>query len=82
MKAANDYVFIRADEKVQMTPGGIVLPEGSQEEFITGIIESIGPKVEHLQIGQRVMVDKYMLSANEQVYIVKEEDVIGVETTE
>ncbi len=83
LQPRNDWVLIEIIE-LGKTPSGIAIPEISVEgkEFY---VRNIGPKVEDLQIGDRVLmigrqgVDYFPLPRSSTLIIMREKDVILVD---
>lgn len=54
LRARTDWVVISQDE-IQMSKGGIAIPETSQGRASTGIVMYVGPTVKDLEVGDRVL---------------------------
>jgi chaperonin GroES len=80
-----DRVFITYTEEMERTAGGIYVPESAKEKPQRGTVQAIGKDVKNLKVGDQVLFDKYSGSKlkidDEDCLILKEEDVLGVFTT-
>lgn len=56
-------VLVKQIEADKATEGGILIPESAQERPPEGIIMAVGPKVEGLQVGMRVIFRKWSSKA-------------------
>lgn len=54
-----DRVLVEMDAPEKMSRGGIVLPDGSQDEAKLGHVRAIGSAVDSLQVGDKVFCGKY-----------------------
>jgi chaperonin GroES len=81
-------VLFRKDEAKAETKGGIVLPDSSKQERITGRIVEISPDIEHddnlpLNIYDKVLVDPrgaipVDFDADNMLFIIPVKDVLAV----
>lgn len=78
----NDFVLLRR-VKIDRTKEGLVMPDISEEGYIT-VIEAIGPTVEDLEVGDQVMaigspgVDLVVLKTDRNLFMTKEANVLVV----
>lgn len=76
-----DRVFVSYTEQMDRTPGGLYIPDNAKEKPQSGKVEAIGPEVKTLQVGDKILFDRYSgskISIDSAEYlIVKEEDVLG-----
>jgi chaperonin GroES len=91
VKPLNDRVLVKRIEEVQVTKGGIVIPDTAKEKPIEGRIKAVGPgkmsdagKRMTLQVkeGDRVLFNKYAGSEikveGEEYLMMREEDILAV----
>ncbi len=53
-RMVKDRVLVRLDATDTATTTGLIIPEVAQKRACTGLVVSVGPDVECLEIGQRV----------------------------
>lgn len=91
---SGDYLLIKAEETPKVTPGGIVLPDGSRRTFQQrrGVIVGAGPGVYTMNgsfvavtraVGQRVCVNPMAPAmdvklGHDEYFVVRENDVVCV----
>mgnify|MGYP002621996074 CR=1 FL=1 len=83
IKPLGDRVLIEKDKVKDTTEGGIALPAKSIEdtESFTGMVRAIGRDVEDINVGCRVIYQKYAGTEFRNDYrIVKQADVIAAFT--
>jgi chaperonin GroES len=56
VEALGNRILVQLDDPEQVTEGGIILAEGSQEMPIEGKIFGVGPDCLHLKTGDKVLV--------------------------
>jgi len=91
VKPLNDRVLVKRLEEVQVTKGGIVIPDTAKEKPIEGRIMAVGPgKMSDagnrmaLQVkeGDKVLFGKYagteIKIEGEEYLMMREEDILGV----
>ena len=91
VKPLNDRVLVKRLEEVQVTKGGIVIPDTAKEKPIEGKIVAVGPgkmsdagKRMTLQVkeGDKVLFGKYagteIKIEGEEYLMMREEDVLAV----
>lgn len=91
VKPLNDRVLVKRIEEVQVTKGGIVIPDSAKEKPIEGRIVAVGPgKMSDagnrmaLQVkdGDRVLFGKYsgteIKIEGEEYLMMREEDLLAV----
>lgn len=78
-KAILDRAFIRL-KKETATKGGILLPDSSVNEDNIGIVESIGPDVTSVKVGDKVLFHVFddLPSHDKDVVVVRESSLLGV----
>lgn len=78
----NDYVIVRR-VMLGQTPGGVLTPDTSIEG-VEHVIAAIGPKVENLNIGDKVLIigtlgkDYGFLPNSKDLFVTKESNVVLV----
>jgi len=93
VKPLNDRVLVKRIEEVQVTKGGIVIPDTAKEKPIEGKVIAVGPgKMSDagnrmpLQVkeGDRVLFGKYagteIKTEGEEYLMMREEDILAVIT--
>jgi len=80
VKAILDRVFIRLEKAEEKTSGGIILTDSHDEERTIGIIESIGPDVKSVKVGDKVLFHVFdeLPTYDPDVVVVKESSLLGV----
>ena len=93
VKPLNDRVLVQRIEEVQVTKGGIVIPDSAKEKPIEGRIVAVGPgkmsdagnrMALQLKEGDRVLFGKYagteIKMEGEEYLMMREEDILAVLT--
>ena len=93
VKPLNDRVLVKRIEEVQITKGGIVIPDTAKEKPIEGKVIAVGPgKMSdagsrmplQLKEGDRVLFGKYagteIKTDGEEFLMMREEDILAVIT--
>ncbi|MBM4302552.1 MAG: co-chaperone GroES [Deltaproteobacteria bacterium] len=93
VKPLNDRVLVKRIEEVQVTKGGIVIPDTAKEKPIEGKVIAVGPgKMSdagnrmplQLKEGDRVLFGKYagteIKMEGEEHLMMREEDILAVIT--
>ena len=80
VKAIKDRVFIRLDTKPTATKGGIFLTEDHEHERTIGIVESIGPEVSCVKIGDKVLFHIFdeLPTFDPNIVVVRQNSLLGV----
>jgi chaperonin GroES len=91
VKPLNDRVLVKRMEEVQITKGGIVIPDTAKEKPIEGKVIAVGPgKMSdagarmplQLKEGDRVLFGKYagteIKMEGEEYLMMREEDILAV----
>ncbi len=91
VKPLNDRVLVKRLEEVQVTKGGIVIPDTAKEKPIEGKVVAVGPgkmseqgKRMPLQVkeGDRILFGKYagteIKVEGEEFLMMREEDILAV----
>jgi len=80
MKLLQDLIVIKKDLDYK-TSGGVVMSE-NEVDLIQGEVLNIGEKVTKVKVGDKIVVSRYsyseLESSPETLYILKEDDVIGI----
>lgn len=81
-KPLKDRVFVSYEAEMEITAGGIYVPETAKEKPQKGKVEAIGAEVKELKVGDAILFDKYSGSKvkidNIEYLIIKEEDILGI----
>ncbi|MGO8763420.1 MAG: co-chaperone GroES [Desulfobaccales bacterium] len=93
VKPLNDRVLVKRIEEVQITKGGIVIPDTAKEKPIEGKVIAVGPgkmseqgqrMALQLKEGDRVLFGKYagteIKTEGEEFLMMREEDILAVIT--
>jgi chaperonin GroES len=93
VKPLNDRVLVKRMEEVQVTKGGIVIPDTAKEKPIEGKVIAVGPgkmseqgqrMALQLKEGDRVLFGKYagteIKTEGEEYLMMREEDILAVIT--
>jgi chaperonin GroES len=93
VKPLNDRVLVKRMEEVQVTKGGILIPDTAKEKPIEGKVIAIGPgkmsdagvrMALQLKEGDRVLFGKYagteIKTEGEEYLMMREEDILAVIT--
>ena len=93
VKPLNDRVLVKRIEEVQVTKGGIVIPDTAKEKPIEGKVIAVGPgkmsdagdrMTLQLKEGDRVLFGKYagteIKMEGEEYLMMREEDILAVIT--
>jgi chaperonin GroES len=93
VKPLNDRVLVKRIEEVQVTKGGIVIPDTAKEKPIEGKVIAVGPgkmseqgqrMALQLKEGDRVLFGKYagteIKTEGEEFLMMREEDILAVIT--
>lgn len=80
VKAITDRVFIRLDTKPTATQGGIFFTEDYQSERTIGVVESIGPEVRGIKIGDKVLFHIFdeLPTYDPDIVVVRQSSILGV----
>ena len=80
VKAVMDRVFIRLDSKPAATEGGIFFTDDHDGERTIGTVESIGPEVNCVSPGERVLFHVFdeLPSYDPEVVVVRQNSILGV----
>ena len=91
VKPLNDRVLVKRIEEVQITKGGIVIPDTAKEKPIEGKVIAVGPgkmsdagvrMALQLKEGDRVLFGKYagteIKMEGEEFLMMREEDILAV----
>ncbi|MBI4960764.1 MAG: co-chaperone GroES [Desulfovibrio sp.] len=91
IKPLNDRVLVKRMEEVQVTKGGILIPDTAKEKPIEGKVVAVGPgkmseqgqrMALQLKEGDRVLFGKYagteIKMEGEEYLMMREEDILAV----
>jgi len=91
VKPLNDRVLVKRIEEVQVTKGGILIPDTAKEKPIEGKVIAVGPgkmsdagnrMALQLKEGDRVLFGKYagteIKMEDEEYLMMREEDILAV----
>ena len=59
MKTTGSNLILRLDVADDVSSGGILIPDKAKEKLNTGIVKSIGPKVEVVRVGDHVLISNF-----------------------
>ncbi|HSH17958.1 MAG TPA: co-chaperone GroES [Candidatus Saccharimonadales bacterium] len=76
-----DYVVAQAEEAESKTASGLYLPDNAKEKPKTAKVVAVGPKVEQVKVGDRIIYKSYSTTdvkvGKDEYMLVKEEDVLA-----
>ena len=85
----NDCIFVKPDEVIDKTPGGIILSDFTKKRPCTGMIVAIGPKVDkdNFWIGRRILHGEFcgakhiieVAGIDTELFLMTERDILAVE---
>lgn len=79
MRVLRDLVLIRADKPKDKTDSGILIVEEWHSLPPTGTVLAVGPKVEEVVVGDRVMFERYgSIIVNNDERLCQEKHIMGV----
>jgi chaperonin GroES len=78
----NNRVVIQRAKPAEITKEGVLIPTTAQDKIEEGIVLAVGPKVEELGEGDRVVFGKYVGTEvtvdGETLFVLREDDVVAV----
>lgn len=81
IKPLADRVVAMREKAQEKTASGLYLPDSSKEKPVMATVVAVGPKVEQVAVGDKIVYKEYSttdLKINETEYlIVKEDDVLA-----
>ena len=91
VKPLNDRVLVKRTEEVQVTKGGILIPDTAKEKPIEGRVVAVGPgkmsdagsrMALQVKAGDRILFGKYAGSEikveDEEYLMMREEDILAI----
>ena len=82
IKPLENRILIQPAKEKEARKSGIIIPDGSKEKPVKGIVKVIGIDVSVLKVGDNIIHGKYSgieIEINEEVYLLmREEDVIAI----
>lgn len=91
VKPLNDRVLVKRIEEVQVTKGGILIPDTAKEKPIEGKVKAVGPgkmsdagnrMALQVKAGDRVLFSKYagneIKVEDEEYLMMREEDILAI----
>jgi co-chaperonin GroES (HSP10) len=78
-----DRVLVCLTVGMQATPAGIIIPASAQHIEPIGVVQKIGPRVDDVHVGDRVLVDDqggtFLEESHGERYVLyREKDIIAV----
>jgi chaperonin GroES len=81
LKPLADYVVAVAEEAESKTASGLYLPEAAKEKPKTSKVVAVGPAVQQVKVGDRIVYKSYSPTevkvGKEDFILVKEEDILA-----
>jgi chaperonin GroES len=77
VKPLNDKVVAKMKKEENKIAGGLYLPDSAKEKPSTAIVESVGPNVKEVKVGDEIIFKSYSTTEFEDFIILKEEDIIA-----
>ncbi len=75
-------VLVERLEDVKTTASGIIIPDNAKEKPLSGEVKAVGPEVEGVKTGDKVVFAKYggteVVLDGKTYLVLKIEDVLGV----
>ena len=74
------YLLVRLNPKEEKTSGGLfmVQPARDKEEQRVATVIAVGPEINTIMVGDVIFIGRILVKANDDMCILKEEDVLGV----
>lgn len=76
-----DYIVTKAEKPESKTASGLYLPESAKEKPKTAVVLAVGPRVQEIKVGDRVLYKSYSTTdvkvGTDEYILVKEEDVLA-----
>ena len=73
LKPLGDYVVAQAEEAESKTASGLYLPEAAKEKPKTSKVVAVGPAVQQVKVGDRIVYKAY---SNTEVRVGKEDYIL------
>ena len=80
IKPLGDRVVATREKAAERTAGGLYLPESAQEKTAIFTVEAVGPKVETVKVGDKILYNGYTSEFkydSTDYLIIKEEDILA-----
>ena len=81
IKPLADRVVATREEAATKTASGLYLPDNAKEKPVLAVVQAVGPKVETLKVGDKIVYKEYSTTElkidGTEYLIVKEEDVLA-----
>lgn len=81
IKPLADRVVAVREKAASKTASGIYLPDGAKEKPVMATVEAVGPQVQGIKVGDRILYKEYSTTEiridGVEYLIVKEEDVLA-----
>lgn len=81
LKPLGDYVVAQADEAESKTASGLYLPEGAKEKPKTSRVVAVGPAVQGVKVGDRIVYKSYSQTevkvGRDEYILVQEQDILA-----
>ena len=81
LKPLGDYVVAQAEEAESKTASGLYLPEAAKEKPKTSKVLAVGPAVQQVKVGDRIVYKAYsnteLKVGKEEYVLVQEQDILA-----
>lgn len=80
-KPLRDGIVVKRDETITQTESGIILKGSMEVKLYTGNVLAVGPKVEHVKVGDKIQWEKNVgqwISEKDMLAYIPEKGVIGI----
>ena len=77
LRPKRDYLIAVLDKEEEKTRGGLYIPDQGKEKRLTAVVRAIGPDVNNVKIGERIVFGKYNGDEFMGFIILKEEEVFA-----
>lgn len=82
LKPLNEYVILSFVKEETKTESGIILTTSDKEKPSFGLVEAIGPKVEEIKVGDKVIYQTYSGTKTKidgkEYLIIKQENILAI----
>ena len=81
LKPLTNHVVAKKEKPISKTSTGILLPDSNKEETAYAIVESVGPDVKNIKVGDKIIYKEYSATIvkfdNADYIIVEDKDVLA-----
>lgn len=81
LKPLTNHVIAKLETPAKKTASGLLLPETNKEQTAYAVVESVGPEVKNIKVGEKIIYKEYATTNVElegsKYIIVEEKDVLA-----